>query len=147
MSYFMRVGNMKWDELWGETYSVVPQGKFAGKKSAAHSRSRNNDNYPEDKRQITLSSRTSGSRWEIQVQKNRRKSQEEIAPLHLKLQILHASWNANAGEAKCEGSRNLFSEKKWKVHERTTRTQLEKRRARKESKALGKPNFICRLAC
>lgn len=62
MSYFMRVGNMKWDELWGETYSVVPQGKFAGKKSAAHSRSRNNDNYPEDKRQITLSSRTGGSR-------------------------------------------------------------------------------------
>lgn len=41
---------------------LYPRGSLPEKKSAARSRSPNNDNYPEDKRQITLSSRTSGSR-------------------------------------------------------------------------------------
>lgn len=62
MSCSMCVGNMKWDELWGETHSVAPQGKFAGrKKSAARRRSRNNNNYLRDKRQIRLSSGSSGT--------------------------------------------------------------------------------------
>lgn len=78
MSSFIRVGNMKWDELWGETDTVVPQGKFAGKKIAARSLSLNNNNYPEDKRRLGLGRGTSGSQqqWEIQLQKNRRKSKK-----------------------------------------------------------------------